>query len=46
MKYVMGLNHKNWLLSDKEKLYLVDWESARIADPASDLSMLMSICPT
>ena len=28
------LNHKNWLLSDKEKLYLVDWE-------ASDLSMLM-----
>ena len=35
------LNHKNWLLSDKEKLYLVDWESARIADPASDLSMLM-----
>lgn len=35
------MNHKNWLLSDKEKLYLVDWESARIADPASDLSMLM-----
>ena len=35
------LNHKNWLLSDKHKLYLVDWEAAMIADPATDLSMLM-----
>ncbi|KRM19425.1 phosphotransferase family protein [Ligilactobacillus hayakitensis DSM 18933 = JCM 14209] len=35
------LNHKNWLLSDTDQLYLVDWESAKIADPASDLSMLM-----
>ncbi|WP_178198359.1 phosphotransferase family protein [Ligilactobacillus sp. Marseille-Q7487] len=35
------LNHKNWLLSETNKLYLVDWESAIIADPAMDISMLM-----
>ncbi|MGX5377345.1 phosphotransferase family protein [Ligilactobacillus sp. LYQ135] len=35
------LNHKNWLLSDTGKLYLVDWDSAKLADPALDLSMLM-----
>lgn len=35
------LNHKNWLLSDSGRLYLVDWESASLADPALDLSMLM-----
>lgn len=35
------LNHKNWLLSDSGKLYLVDWESARLADNALDISMLM-----
>ena len=35
------LNHKNWLLSDSNRLYLVDWESATLADPAMDLSMLM-----
>lgn len=35
------LNHKNWLLSDHRQLYLVDWDSARFADPASDISMLL-----
>lgn len=35
------LNHKNLLLSDADKLYLVDWDSAKLADPALDLSMLM-----
>lgn len=35
------LNHKNWLLSDDNHLYLVDWDSAKLADPALDLSMLM-----
>ena len=35
------LNHKNWLLSDNNRLYLVDWESARLADSALDISMLM-----
>ena len=37
------LNHKNWLLSDAKRLYLVDWESAVVGDPALDLSMLMCL---
>ena len=32
---------KNWLLSDENRLYLVDWDSAMLADPAMDLSMLL-----
>ena len=36
------LNHRNWLRSDTNQLYLVDWESAKIADPAMDLSLVMS----
>ncbi|WP_028274924.1 phosphotransferase family protein [Atopococcus tabaci] len=32
---------KNWLLSDNQKLYLVDWDSAILADPALDLGMLL-----
>ncbi|AVK62363.1 phosphotransferase [Lactobacillus sp. CBA3605] len=35
------LNHKNWLLSDHRQLYLVDWDAARFADPASDISLLL-----
>lgn len=36
------MNHNNWLLdADEERLYLVDWEQAVIADPAMDLSMLL-----
>ncbi|KRN29751.1 phosphotransferase enzyme family protein [Lactobacillus selangorensis] len=35
------LNHKNWLLSDQKRLYLVDWDSAMLADPAVDLSMVL-----
>ncbi|MBD5069523.1 MAG: phosphotransferase family protein [Lactobacillus sp.] len=35
------LNHKNWLLSESGQLYLVDWETVKLADPALDLSMLM-----
>lgn len=35
------LNHNNWLLDDDEALYLVDWDSAVIADPALDLSLLL-----
>ncbi|AYM02939.1 phosphotransferase [Levilactobacillus brevis] len=31
------LNHKNWLLSDRQRLYLVDWD----ADPAFDLGALL-----
>lgn len=32
---------KNWLLSDENKLYLVDWDMALLADPFIDLSMLL-----
>lgn len=35
------VNHNNWLLSDRDELYLVDWEDAMIADPAIDLGMLL-----
>lgn len=35
------VNHNNWLLSDHDELYLVDWEGAMIADPAIDLGMLL-----
>lgn len=33
---------KNWLLSEANHLYVVDWDSAMIADPAYDLGMLLS----
>ena len=35
------LNHKNWLLSDRQRLYLVDWDAATFADPAFDLGSLL-----
>ncbi|WP_077621046.1 phosphotransferase family protein [Bacillus sinesaloumensis] len=35
------VNHNNWLLSDKEELYLIDWDGAMIADPAVDIGMLL-----
>lgn len=35
------VNHNNWLLSDQDELFLVDWEGAMIADPAIDLGMLL-----
>lgn len=35
------LNHKNWLLSDRQRLYLVDWDAATFADPAFDLGALL-----
>lgn len=35
------VNHNNWLLSDQDELFLVDWEGAMIADPAIDLGMIM-----
>ena|SRR5699024_7556200 len=33
---------KNWLLSETNHLYVVDWDSAMIADPAYDLGMMLS----
>jgi len=35
------VNHNNWLLTDKDELYLIDWDGATIADPALDLGMLL-----
>ncbi len=34
-------NHNNWLLSSDQKLYLIDWDNAMVADPALDLGMLL-----
>ena len=35
-------SHKNWLLSDSDDLYLVDWDSVVLADPAYDLGQYLS----
>nr|WP_243291149.1 phosphotransferase family protein [Bacillus sp. FJAT-47783] len=35
------INHNNWLLSNDQQLYLIDWDGAMIADPAIDLGMLL-----
>lgn len=35
------VNHNNWLLSDNDELFLIDWDGARIADPALDLGLLL-----
>lgn len=35
------ISHKNLLLSSDEQLYLVDWDSALMADPIADLSQLL-----
>jgi thiamine kinase-like enzyme len=35
------INHNNWLLSNENQLYLIDWDGARIADPALDLGQLL-----
>lgn len=35
------VNHNNWLLTDDNQLYLIDWDGAMIADPAIDLGMLL-----
>ncbi|GAA3320360.1 hypothetical protein GCM10020331_031040 [Ectobacillus funiculus] len=35
------VNHNNWILSDDNELYLIDWDGAVIADPALDIGMLL-----
>lgn len=35
-------NHRNWMLSDTQKLFLVDWDSAMLADPAVDLGTILA----
>ncbi|MGV3465631.1 MAG: phosphotransferase family protein [Heyndrickxia sp.] len=35
------INHNNWLLSEDNQLYLIDWDGPVIADPALDIGMLL-----
>lgn len=35
------LHNDNWLLSDKNKLFLVDWEEVILGDPAIDISFIL-----
>lgn len=35
------VNHNNWLLTETNELYLIDWDGANIGDPAMDLGMLL-----
>ncbi|WP_066128901.1 phosphotransferase family protein [Gemelliphila asaccharolytica] len=35
------LHKDNWLLSDSNKLFLVDWEQAILGDPAIDISFVL-----
>ncbi len=35
------VNHNNWLLTEDNQLYLIDWDGSMIADPAIDLGMLL-----
>lgn len=35
------INHNNWLVTESEQLYLIDWDGAMIADPAIDIGMLL-----
>ncbi|WP_147532660.1 phosphotransferase family protein [Bacillus marasmi] len=35
------VNHNNWLLSENNQLYLIDWDGAMIGDPAMDLGLLL-----
>ncbi|OFI50072.1 hypothetical protein BG261_10540 [Floricoccus tropicus] len=36
------VNHKNWIRSNTQKIYLVDWETAMLADPLVDVSHILS----
>jgi thiamine kinase-like enzyme len=35
------INHNNWVLSEKDQLFLIDWDGAMFADPALDLGLLL-----
>jgi thiamine kinase-like enzyme len=35
------INHNNWLLTESNQLYLIDWDGAMIADPAIDLGLML-----
>ena len=35
------INHNNWLLANDGQLYLIDWDNARVGDPAMDIGMIL-----
>jgi thiamine kinase-like enzyme len=35
------VNHNNWLLTEDDQLYLIDWDGAMIGDPAIDLGLML-----
>ncbi|WP_062354886.1 phosphotransferase family protein [Bacillus kwashiorkori] len=35
------VNHNNWIITENNQLYLIDWEGALISDPALDLGPLL-----
>lgn len=35
------INHNNWVLSEEDELFLIDWDGAMVADPALDLGLLL-----
>ena len=35
------VNHNNWLLGEDNQLYLIDWDGAKVADPAIDIGNLL-----
>ncbi|KAA0549046.1 phosphotransferase family protein [Bacillus sp. BGMRC 2118] len=35
------INHNNWLLSNTNQMFLIDWDGAMVADPAIDIGMLL-----
>lgn len=35
------LNHNNFMVDEESKLFLVDWENVKIADPISDITWLL-----
>ncbi|GAB2554213.1 phosphotransferase [Gracilibacillus alcaliphilus] len=35
------LNHHNWMLSNDGELFLIDWDNARVGDPAMDIGRIL-----
>ncbi|MBC2260628.1 phosphotransferase family protein [Listeria sp. FSL L7-0091] len=35
------VNHNNWIISEENELFLVDWDGAMLADAANDLGMIL-----
>lgn len=35
------MNHNNWMLAENSELYLIDWDSAKVGDPAIDIGTIL-----